>query len=355
MKKTKKFIDLRSDTITLPTVEMLEAIRHAELGDDVFKEDPTVNKLEEIAAEKMGKEAALLVPSGTQANLVSVMSNTKRGDAVILEADSHMYWYEVGGLSVVGGLLPWPIKGHLGILDPKDVEAAINPRDIHLPDTTLVCIENTHNRAGGTIVTPNQIRAIRNAAHAQGLRLYMDGARIFNAAVAMGVDVKKFTKYVDNLMFCLSKGLCCPIGSIVVGCQEFIDRARKTRKILGGGMRQAGVIAAPGIIALEEMIERLEEDHRNARLLAEGLAKIDGISVNLETVQTNMVHFDVRGLDVTADQFVLRLKENGVLALTRDTSRLRMVTHRGIDKVQIEKALTISERVAKEIRKEKNL
>jgi threonine aldolase len=354
MEKIRKFIDLRSDTVTLPTEEMLEALRHAELGDDVFKEDPTVNKLEEMAAEKMGKEAALLVASGTQANLVSLMSNTKRGDAVILEAGSHIYWYEVGGLSAIGGLLPLPIKGHLGILDAEDVEAAIRRKDIHLPDTTLICIENTHNRAGGTIVTPDQIKAISDVVKAHGLQLYMDGARIFNAAVAIGVDVKEFTKYVDNLMFCLSKGLSCPIGSIIVGGQEFIDRARKIRKLLGGGMRQAGVIAAPGIIALEKMIERLEEDHRNARFLAQRLVKMDGISVELETVQTNIIHIDVSGLGVTSDQFVSKLKEKGVLALTRDRNKVRMVTHRGIKKEDIKKTLTISENVVNEIRKNGN-
>jgi threonine aldolase len=350
MEKNKEFIDLRSDTVTLPTEEMLEAIRHAELGDDVYGEDPTVNNLEEIAARKLGKEAALLVTSGTQANLVSLMSNTKRGDMVILEAESHIYWYEVGGLSSIAGLLPWPINSNLGALNPKDIEVAIRPKDIHYPDTTLICIENTHNRFGGTTISPNQIKAIKDIAKAHSLKLYMDGARIFNAAVAMKVDVKEFTRHVDNLMFCLSKGLSCPIGSIVVGSQEFIERARKTRKILGGGMRQAGVIAAPGIIALEKMINRLEDDHRNARLLAEGLAKIKGISINLETVQTNIVHFDVSGLGVASDQFIAELKGYNILALTRDKNRVRMVTHRGIEKEHIEKTLNAVESVKKKLR-----
>ncbi|MEM3641822.1 MAG: low-specificity L-threonine aldolase, partial [Candidatus Bathyarchaeia archaeon] len=350
MGRIKEFIDLRSDTVTLPTDEMLEAIKRAKLGDDVFREDPTVNRLEEMAAEKMGKEAALLVTSGTQANLVSVMSNTQRGDAVILEAESHIYWYEVGGLSVLGGLLPIPIKGHNGVLDPRDIEMAIRPKNIHFPDTTLICIENTHNRAGGTIITPDQIKAISEVAQAHNLKLYMDGARIFNAAVAMKVDVKEFTKHVDNMMFCLSKGLSCPIGSIVVGNQEFIERARKIRKILGGGMRQAGIIAAPGIVALEKMIDRLGDDHKNARLLAEGLAKIDGISVNLKNVQTNIVHFNVSGLGITSDKFIFKLNECGVLALTRDRNVVRMVTHRGIEKEHIEKALDIIKSLVKEIR-----
>jgi len=354
MGKIEEFIDLRSDTVTLPTDEMLEAIRHAELGDDVFKEDPTVNRLEEMAAEKVGKEAALLVTSGTQANLVSLMSNTKHGDAVILEAESHIYWYEVGGLSAIGGLLPLTVKGRLGVPDPRDVEATIRPKNIHFPETTLVCIENTHNRAGGTIITPSQIRAVSEVARAYGLKLYMDGARIFNAAVAMKIDVKEFTRYVDNLMFCLSKGLSCPIGSIVVGSQEFIERARKIRKILGGGMRQAGIIAAPGIIALEKMIDRLEEDHRNARLLAERLAKVNGISLDLKTVQTNIVHFHVSGLGVTSDLFVSKLKEKSVLALTRDKNTIRMVTHRGIEKEHIEKTLNTIEKVVNEMYKERH-
>jgi len=369
--KTVKFIDLRSDTVTLPTDEMLEAIKAAELGDDVFKEDSTVNQLEMMAAKKMGKEAALLVTSGTQANLVSLMSNTKRGNLVILEAESHIYWYEVGGLSTIAGLLPWLIRGNLGVLDPKDIEAAMKPKDIHFPETTLICIENTHNRYGGAIISPDQIKAVGEIAKTFGLKLYMDGARIFNAAMALKVDVKDFTKHVDNLMFCLSKGLSCPIGSIVVGTDEFIEEARKNRKILGGGMRQAGVIAAPGIVALEKMIDRLDEDHKNAKALAEGLAQIDGITIDLKNVQTNIVHFGVSELLGTSDQFVSKLRENRVLALSellgtsnhlvskltengrlalpRDTKRIRMVTHRGIEKEDIDKTLNIIESIVKEL------
>jgi len=340
------FIDLRSDTVTLPTEEMLEAIRHAELGDDVYGEDPTVNKLEETTAEKMGKEAALLVTSGTQANLVSVMSNTQRGDSVMLEAESHINWYEVGGISAIGGIFPITVKGNLGVPDLGDIEEAIRPKSLHFPETTLICIENTHNRAGGTIITPDRIKAISDVAKNHGLRLYMDGARIFNAAVALKIDVREFTKHVDNLMFCLSKGLSCPIGSLVVGSQEFINRARKRRKILGGGMRQAGIIAAPGIIALEKMINRLEEDHRNARLLAEGLEKIDGIAVDLGAVQTNIVHVDISDIGTTSDEFISTLKAHGVLTLTRGKTKVRMVTHRGIEREHIEKTLGIVEEIA---------
>ena len=344
-------IDLRSDTVTLPTEEMLEAIRGASLGDDVYREDPTVNRLEEMAAKKMGKEAALLVPSGTMANLVSLMSNARRGDCVILEAESHIYWYEVGGISTIAGLMPWPIRGYMGALDPKDVEAAIRPRDIHFPETTLVCIENTHNRAGGTIITPRQIEALSKVTRENGLKLYMDGARIFNAAVALKVDVREFTRHVNNLMFSLSKGLCCPVGSVIVGDSDFIERARKIRKMLGGGMRKAGIIAAPGIIALEKMIDRLEEDHVNAKLLANGIKGIEGLYVDLRRIQTNIVLVDLSGLGVNSNIFIAMLRERGLLVSSHSKNVIRMVTHFGIRREHIEKALAIIEETVRELRK----
>jgi threonine aldolase len=344
---SNEIIDLRSDTVTLPTEEMLEAIRHAELGDDVFREDPTVNSLEKKAAEMMGKEAALLVTSGTQANLISLMSNTKRGDLVLLERESHIYWYEVGGISSIAGLLPWPIKSNMGTLDPKDVEAAIRPANIHFPEPSLICIENTHNRHGGTIITPKSLQTIDETASAHGLKFYMDGARIFNAAVALNVGVEELTRYVDNLMFCLSKSLSCPIGSVIVGTQEFIEKARKLRKVLGGGMRQAGIIAAPGIVALEKMTNWLKEDHKNARLLAEGIAKIEGIDIDLQRVQTNMVSFNISNLGISDDMFLLKLRNEGVLTLTLSKNVIRMVTHRGIEKRHIEKAISAIEKVSK--------
>jgi len=343
-----EFVDLRSDTVTLPTEEMLEAIRHAKLGDDVFGEDPTVKALEELAAERMGKEAALLVASGTQANLVSLMSNAKRGELVILESESHIYWYEVGGVASIAGLLPWTVKSQFGALDPVDVEAAIRPKNIHFPEPALICVENTHNRHGGTIVKPEQLEAVSRVAKAHGLRLYMDGARVFNAAVALGVDVKEFARHVDNLMFCLSKGLSCPVGSLVVGTAEFIEKARKNRKVLGGGMRQAGVIAAPGIVALEKMVGRLADDHTNAKHLAEGLAKIDGVKVDLERVQTNIVLFDISSLGLTDDQFLLKLKDRGLLALMHGTHVVRMVTHYGIEREHIDGAIAAVQAVADE-------
>jgi threonine aldolase len=269
---------------------------------------------------------------------------------VVLESESHIYWYEVGGVSAIAGLLPWTVQSRFGALDPADVEAAIRPRNIHFPEPALVCIENTHNRHGGTIVAPKQISAVAEVAWAHGLRLYMDGARIFNASVALGVDVKELTRNVDSLMFSLSKGLSCPVGSVVVGNAEFIEKARKMRKILGGGMRQAGIIAAAGIVALEKMVDRLAEDHANAKRLAEGLARIRGVAVDLDRVQTNIVLFDVSGLGLADDQFISRLKEKGVLALMHGNHVVRMVTHRGIEKEDVEKALVAVEAVADEAR-----
>jgi threonine aldolase len=314
---------------------MFDAIQSAELGDDVFGEDPTVNRLEKLAAEKMGKEDALLVASGTQANLISLMSNTKRGELVILEAESHIYWYEVGGISTIAGLLPWPIKSHLGTPTPEDVENAIRPQNIHFPKPTLICLENTHNRYGGTILKPDEIKAINEVARKHDLRLYLDGARIFNASVALGIDVKEIACQVDNLMFCLSKGLCCPVGSLVVGNHEFIERARKIRKVLG-------------IVALETMIERLAEDHRNARLLAERIAKIKGIQIDLASVQTNIVCFDISGFGLSDDVFLQNLKKKGIFALTIGKNKIRMVTHNGIEDNQIEETVTVIENMKKD-------
>ncbi|MGE5638355.1 MAG: low-specificity L-threonine aldolase [Chloroflexota bacterium] len=347
----KEYIDLRSDTVTLPTVEMLEAIRHARLGDDVYGEDPTVNELERVAAERMGKESSLLVPSGTMANLVSLMSNTKRGDLVILESQAHLYWYEVGGVSTIAGLLPWLIKTEFGVLKPEDVEAAIRPKNIHFPEPALVCVENTHNRHGGTIIKAEQLKAVSEVAHRHGLRFYMDGARIFNAAVALGVNVKEFTKHVDNLMFCLSKGLSCPVGSLVVGNRDFVERARKNRKVLGGGMRQAGVIAAAGLVALDTMVNRLADDHRNARFLAESCMKIDGLNVDLVRVQTNMVVLNITGLVADETVFCSKLKEKGILAGSVGKGKVRLVTHQGIERADVEKALDIIRDVADELKR----
>ena len=343
-------VDLRSDTVTLPTAEMLEAMRSARLGDDVYGEDPTVNRLEELAAKKMGKEAALLTTSGTQANLVSVLSQTKRGEEVILEAEAHMYYYEAGAFSAFGGLIPRLVKGQRGVISPKDIESNLRPPNIHFPPTSLVCIENTHNRAGGTIWTPSQTKAVFDLAHERALKVHMDGARIFNAAVAQGIEPTQLTRFVDSMMFCLSKGLSAPIGSVAVGNREFIVNARRYRKMLGGGMRQAGVIAAAGIIAIEKMVDRLKEDHSNAKILAKGLASIQGISVDPDQVQTNIVIYDVSGLGTTGERWISKLNEAGVKAGGMEGNRIRMVTHRGIEKADIEYSLNAADNAAKELR-----
>ncbi len=343
-------VDLRSDTVTLPTDEMLEAIRTAELGDDVYREDPSVNRLEELAAKKMGKEAALLTTSGTQANLISVMSQTKRGDEVVLEADAHLYYYEVGAFSVLGGLVPRLVTGQRGVMTPKDIEGVLRPPNIHFPPTSLICIENTHNRAGGTVWSPSQIKALYDFAKTRDLNVHMDGARIFNAAIAQNLDVRELTRHVDSLMFCLSKGLSAPVGSLVVGSREFVDRARRCRKMLGGGMRQAGIIAAPGIIAIEKMVDRLKDDHENAKLLARGLSKVEGISLDLDRVQTNIVPYDVSDLRINANEWTAKMRDFGVKAGAVQAGRVRMVTHRGIEKEDIEYALEVAEKVARQIR-----
>ena len=339
-------IDLRSDTVTLPTREMLEAILSAEFGDDQRDGDPTVLKLEELAARKMGKEKALLVTSGTQGNLVSLMAQTERGNEVIVEDGAHILRAEGGNVAGVAGLLVRRLKGDMGVLDPAGVEDAIQPKSRLAAETKLVCIENTHNRAGGTCWTPEQTEAIGLIAKAHGLKLHLDGARIFNASVALNVDVRELVKPVDSLTFCLSKGLSAPVGSLVVGSNEFIEKARRVRQMLGGALRQAGIIAAPGIIALEKMIDRLKDDHDNAKILARGLAEINGLYVDQRTVQTNIVMLDVKQLGIDAVKFVAELALRGVKASAYGKYYVRLVTHRGIEREHIESALKSVRQVA---------
>ncbi len=335
-------IDLRSDTVTLPTREMLESILTAELGDDQRHEDPTVLKLEELAARKMGKEKALLVSSGTQGNLVSLMAQTTRGNEIIIENDAHILRGEGGNVASIAGLIVRRLKGNHGILDPVEVEESIQHGTQISPETAAVCIENTHNRAGGTCWTPEQTEAIDRVARGHNLRLHLDGARIFNAAVALSVDVKELVSCVDSMTFCLSKGLSAPVGALVVGNEDFIQKARRVRHILGGDMRQAGIIASPGIIALEKMVDRLKEDHDNAKTLAEGLSGIKGIQVDLETVQTNIVIFNVKQLGIDATRFASELDRRGVKASIFGKYDVRFVTHRGIEKEHVETALDIT-------------
>lgn len=342
-----KIVDLRSDTLTKPTPEMYEAMRAAELGDDVLEEDPTVLRLEALAAERMGKEAGLFVASGTMGNLTAMVTHTRRGDEVICEADAHIFWYEAAGMAVVGSLLPRCLPGKRGALDPAEVARAIRPDDVHHPRTGLICLENTHNRAGGTVLRPEQVEGVAAVARAHGIPLHIDGARIFNAAVALGVEPRELVRGADSVTFCLSKGLSAPVGSVLTGSRDFIRRARQTRKLLGGGMRQAGVIAAAGIVALESLVDRLAEDHVNARDLARGLAEVPGIAVDLESVQTNMVYFDVRGTGQTAAEFVARLAEAGVKAYDLGEWSIRFVTYRGITAEDVELALARVRRVAR--------
>jgi len=333
-------IDLRSDTVTLPTPEMIQSITEARLGDDVAGEDPTVNELEELAARIFGCESALLLPSGTQSNLVALMAHTRHGDEVIMEADSHVYYYEVGGMSAIAGLIPRLIRGKRGVFTPEQVIEAYRGDNIHFPRTSLVEIENTHNRAGGTVWTVDQVRAVSKVAREMGLAVHIDGARIFNAAIALEVSVDRYAKYADSISFCLSKSLAAPIGSMLVGSGEFIERARKLRKMLGGGMRQAGIIAAPGIVALTKMVSRLKDDHRNARRLAEGLKATGFLDIDMDSVQTNIVVADVSPLNITAVEFEELARKAGVLVSIFGPRTVRFVTHYGIEKEDIEETVS---------------
>lgn len=322
-------IDLRSDTVTTPTNVMREAMQRAEVGDDVYGEDPTVNKLEALGARMTGKEAGLFVASGTMGNQVAVLAHTQRGDEVICESEAHIYYYEVAGLSVLAGVQTRTIPAVKGILSAETIEAAIRPQDIHQPRTSLICLENTHNRAGGTCYPLETLQAIRNMAERRQIPVHMDGARLFNAAVAQNVKVDRIAGEVDSVQFCLSKGLCAPVGTLVVGSRDFITRARRYRKMLGGGMRQAGVIAAAGIVALQSMVDRLAEDHENARTLAGKIAEM-GFNIDLSTVQTNIVIFDVSLMGMKAAELQEQLKQRGILVSLFGDYRVRMVTHHGI-------------------------
>lgn len=328
-----KIIDLRSDTVTHPTEEMRAAAASAEVGDDVFGDDPTVNQLEELAAKIMGKEAALFVTSGTQGNLISVKGQTQHGNEVILEADSHIYHYEVGGISAIAGVIPKLIQTDNGLITPTDLEENLRPENIHFPDTTLVCLENTHNRHGGIAFSPSQIAEISKFAHEIGLKVHLDGARIFNASVFHGVDVKEYAKSVDTIQFCLSKGLSAPVGSLIAGSEEFIKRARKIRKMLGGGMRQAGVIAAPGIVALTKMVSRLKDDHENALMLGK-ILKEKGFQV-IEP-QTNILVVSIEGKFKNNDEALTYFNERGILCVPFGSGRIRFTTHRMVTREDIE-------------------
>jgi len=336
------FIDLRSDTVTLPTPAMRQAMATAEVGDDVLGEDPTINRLEAMAAERVGKEAALFVASGTMGNLVSVLTHCGRGDEIIIGDQAHLFLLEAGSVSAVGGIHSRQVPNQPdATLDLAQVEAAIRPADDHFPRTRLICLENTHNRCGGACLTPDYMGQVRALADRHNLKIHLDAARVFNAAVALGVDVRELSRDADSLSFCLSKGLSAPVGSLVCGPADFIREARRARKVLGGGMRQGGVIAAAGIVALEDMVDRLAEDHVNARRLAEGLADIPGIALDPSRVQTNIVFFDLEEGAHDAAEFCERIAERGVKMGPTGGHRIRAVTHYGIEAEHIEQALAV--------------
>ncbi len=333
-------IDLRSDTKTLPSDLMRKAMANAQVGDDVAGEDPTVNALEARAAELLGKEAALFVTSGTQGNLVSVLAHTQPGQKIIFEQDAHIFHYERGGLARIAGLLAHPLPGHHGAMDPADVEEAIWPQEAHRAPTGLIALENTHNRAGGTCLSVEQTEAVCEVAHRHGVPVHIDGARIFDAAVALEVPACQLAAPADSITFCLSKSLGAPVGSLVCGSGEFIARAREFRKILGGGMRQAGIIAAAGLVALEHELPRLHEDHEKARQIAETLQELPGVHLDITTVQTNMVRFELRREDMSAQELCARLADYGINAIAQDGTRIRFVTHRDISFADAERVCT---------------
>ena len=341
-------IDLRSDTVTLPSPAMREAMYRAVVGDDVYGEDPTINRLQELAAERTGKEAALFVPTGTMGNATAILAHAGRGEAVMVGNQSHIYHYEVGGASTSGGSPMYVIPTDAnGMLDLYKIETGISDgSDEHAAPTALLCIENPHNRCGGTVLNLEQLEALTSLAHAHGITVHMDGARIFNAATALGVPVSTLAQQVDSMMFCLSKGLSAPVGSIVVGSREFIHKAHRMRKLLGGGMRQAGIIAAAGIVALEQMVERLAEDHEHCKQLAYGLADYSQIEIDVERVVTNIVNFAVlntqqqRLTHEETMQFLTKAQEHGVLMGTIGEGTIRAVTHYGLDAQDIQTALT---------------
>ena len=335
-------IDLRSDTVTKPSAEMRQAMADAEVGDDVYGEDPSINKLQQKAADLLGKEAGLLMASGTMSNLVAALTHCKRGDEIIMGDQAHMFWNESAGASALAGaqlrLVPNDPQGRI---DLDDLKNAIRPKgNVHMPPTTLICLENTHNRCSGGVLTPDDTKRVADIAHDAGAKVHLDGARLFNASVSLEVPPAALVQDVDDVSFCLSKALSCPVGSILCGSNEFIEGAHKWRKMVGGGMRQAGVLAAAGLVALDNMVERLADDHSNAKRLAEGLANIEGISVDPTSIQTNIVIFEVAESAGNANDVINELADEGVLVTYPGQQSLRMVTHRHISASDIDEALS---------------
>jgi len=338
-------VDLRSDTVTRPTAEMREAMAAAEVGDDVYGEDPTVNRLEKRAAELFGKEAALFVPTGCMGNLIAVKIWTHHGNEVICEERSHVNLYELASMSAIAGCMPRVARGEDGILTWEEIKAVIRPKIYYDSQTALICLENTSNMAGGTVYPTERVNEICDRVHEMGLKVHLDGARIFNAATALDENVAHMTKKVDSVMFCLSKGLGAPVGSMVVGTKEFIEKARIYRKMFGGGMRQAGVIAAAGLIALEKSPRRLHVDHENAKLLAEGIAKIPGLKIDPKKARSNIVIFDCAKSGMTAVELCDVLYEHGVWAQDTALHSVRVVTHCDVDRAACDRALAVLKEV----------
>jgi threonine aldolase len=331
-------IDLRSDTVTRPSAAMRRAMAEAEVGDDVFLEDPTLNRLQARAAEVFGREAALFVPSGSMGNLTCVMAHTRPGQEVICETNGHIYNYEMGAVSALAGVLPRVVNGEDGVLTWNAIAPVIRPKVYYRPQTSLICLENTVNMAGGTVYRTSIVDEICDRAHVQGIHVHLDGARVFNAATYLHEHVSAMTKHFDSVQFCLSKGLGAPVGSMIVGSRDFIERCRPIRKMLGGGMRQAGVLAAAGLVALDEGPKRLQEDHDNAQVLAQKLARMPGIALDASKVQTNIVIFSVKPSGLSSADFLTRIAERGVLAVPVDGDRVRMVTHLDVTRADIERA-----------------
>jgi len=321
-------VDLRSDTVTRPPCEMLDAMMKAKVGDDVLGDDPTVNELEKLAAKTMGKESAVFVPSGTMGNQMAIASHTNRGEVVLAEENAHILYYEVGGPAIISAVLTRTIPSTKGIMDPQDIESRVMKATIHTPGSTLLCIENTHNRAGGTVTSISRMRDFRAVADRHGMKIHLDGARIFNASIFLGVDVSELTKDADSVNFCLSKGLRSPIGSVLCGPKAFIERARVWRKRLGGGMRQAGFLAAAGIYSLNHCVGRLADDHRRTKELAEELKKNPCLGIDLNCVETNILMVEVPG---SSAQWSSDLRQYGILCLPFGETRLRLVFHADVD------------------------
>jgi threonine aldolase len=345
-------IDLRSDTVTRPTKAMYDAMLSAPLGDDVLGDDPTVLELEELAAKKVGKEAAVYVPSGTMGNQIALLCHCQRGDAILVEEDAHILFYELGSPAVLAGAVTWTLPSKRGAIDPDLIERRITKSDDHTPGTVLLCVENTHNRAGGAVIPLAHLRSYREIADRRGIGIHLDGARVFNAAVALGVPVTEITDQVDSVTFCLSKGLSSPIGSVLCGSRGFIEKARLWRKRLGGGMRQAGLLAACGIVSLTQMVERLRDDHARAKRLANDLQGIDGINLDPATVETNMVMVDT---DLPAVRWQENLAKMGLLCFPVGENRLRLVFHVDIDDEQTRQAATIFRELADQLRSRRDL